>query len=166
MKIRQGNIDDLEQVKKLALTEWSQYEKILTPENWAKLFATLTDENTFFDLLLNAESFICTNELNEVVGFSFLVSSGNPNDIYNEHQSYIRFVTVSGKHSGQNIGRLLTESCIEKAKENNEKLIALHTSEFMNAARHIYEKLGFKIIKELEPRLGKKYWLYELVING
>jgi ribosomal protein S18 acetylase RimI-like enzyme len=34
----------------------------------------------------------------------------------------------------------------------------------MNAARHIYEKIGFKIIKELEPRLGKKYWLYELTL--
>ncbi|MDX2173612.1 MAG: hypothetical protein SFY56_10845 [Bacteroidota bacterium] len=33
--------------------------------------------------------------------------------------------------------------CIAHAKQNNEKTIALHTSEFMDAARHIYEGLGF-----------------------
>jgi ribosomal protein S18 acetylase RimI-like enzyme len=164
MKIRQGNIGDLQQVKTLALNEWTQFEKTLTQENWSKLFATLTDEKTFNDLLLNSDSFMCVNEDDKIIGFSFLVSSGNPNDIYNEQQSYIRFVTVSSKYSGQNIGQKLTESCIEKAKENSEKYIALHTSEFMNAARHIYEKIGFKIIKELEPRLGKKYWLYELTL--
>jgi ribosomal protein S18 acetylase RimI-like enzyme len=32
----------------------------------------------------------------------------------------------------------------------------------MDKARYIYEKLGFKIIKEIEPRYGKKYWLYEM----
>lgn len=38
----------------------------------------------------------------------------------------------------------------------------LHTSEMMGAARHIYESLGFKKLREIEPRYGKKYWLYKL----
>ena len=29
----------------------------------------------------------------------------------------------------------------------------------------LYEKIGFKILKELEPRLGVKYWLYTLELN-
>jgi ribosomal protein S18 acetylase RimI-like enzyme len=41
----------------------------------------------------------------------------------------------------------------------------LHTSEYMNSARHIYEKIGFKSIKELAPRYGNKYWLYLLDIK-
>lgn len=90
--------------------------------------------------------------------------SGNPTEIYNEQQSYIRFVTVSKKYSGQKIGQTITEKCIGRAREKSEKYIALHTSEMMNAARHIYEKLGFEIVRELEPRLGKKYWLYELAL--
>ena len=56
--------------------------------------------------------------------------------------------------------------CIENAEKNNEQIIALHTSEFMNKARHIYEKIGFKVIKELAPRYGKKYWLYLLDIKN
>jgi GNAT superfamily N-acetyltransferase len=36
----------------------------------------------------------------------------------------------------------------------------------MYVARHIYESLGFEIVKELKPRLGKKYWLYKLELNN
>jgi hypothetical protein len=35
----------------------------------------------------------------------------------------------------------------------------------MHKARHIYESLGFTILREIEPRLGKKYWLYTLDIS-
>ena len=50
---------------------------------------------------------------------------------------------------------------MEHAKETNETYIALHTSEFMDAARAIYEKKGFKKKKEIEY-LGKRYWIYLL----
>ena len=162
MKIRQGNVDDIEQIKNLAIYEWTQFKDVLTDENWAKLYNFLIDVNTYSELLKNSHCYICEIEMNKIIGFGFLVPSGNPTEIYNENQAYIRFITASKKYSGQQIGQKLTEKCIEKAKENGEKYIALHTSEMMNAARYIYEKLGFKIIKELESRLGKKYWLYEL----
>ena len=164
MKIRQGNLQDLKQIKELSISEWSQFRSELTPENWEKLYNTLNNDKTYTDLLKQSDSFVYENDQNEIIAFAFLVPSGNPTDIYSDQQSYIRFVTASQKYSGQKIGQTLTEKCIQKAKENGEKFVALHTSEMMNTARHIYDKLGFKIIKELEPRLGKIYWLYELEI--
>jgi ribosomal protein S18 acetylase RimI-like enzyme len=162
MKIRNGNINDLTSVRKLAQNTWKQFEKDLSNENWDILSSNLSNENLYKDLLLNSKSFICENETREIIGMSFLVASGNPTEIYNEKQCYIRFVTVSEEYKGLNIGQKLTEECIEFARKNGEKKIALHTSEFMDKARYIYEKLGFKIIKEIEPRYGKKYWLYEM----
>lgn len=162
MRIRQGDLQDVKQIKELAISEWTQFKSELTPQNWEKLYHTLANDKTYIDLILQSDSFVYENDRNEIIGFGFLVSSGNPTEIYNDQQSYIRFVTVSKKCSGQKIGQTITEKCIKKAKENGERFVALHTSEMMNAARHIYEKLGFKIIKELEPRLGKIYWLYEL----
>lgn len=44
-------------------------------------------------------------------------------------------------------------------------IVALHTSEMMAAARHIYEDLGFKEVREMNPRYGKKYFLYKLVLK-
>jgi ribosomal protein S18 acetylase RimI-like enzyme len=60
------------------------------------------------------------------------------------------------------IATALTKMCIDRARALNEKTIALHTSEMMDAARHIYEKIGFTILQEIPPRLGKKYWLYTM----
>jgi uncharacterized protein (DUF1810 family) len=36
----------------------------------------------------------------------------------------------------------------------------------MDAARHIYESLGFTILKEIPNRFGKRYWLYTLNITS
>jgi hypothetical protein len=35
----------------------------------------------------------------------------------------------------------------------------------MDTARHIYESVGFKVLKEIDQRLGKRYWLYKLDLN-
>jgi hypothetical protein len=32
----------------------------------------------------------------------------------------------------------------------------------MDAARHIYESMGFTILQQIPDRLGKKYWLYTM----
>jgi len=60
------------------------------------------------------------------------------------------------------IAKTLTKMCMDHARQTKEKIIALHTSEFMDAARHIYENLGFKELKEIDPIYGKRYWIYIL----
>lgn len=162
MKIRKGNIGDLISVKQLGQNTWKQFKEELSIEYWNELSKTISNEKLYKDLLENSTSFVCENETGEIIGMSFLVASGNPTEIYNSEQCYIRFVTVSEKYKGLKIGQKLTEECIDFARKNGEKKIALHTSEFMDKARYIYGKLGFKIIKEIEPRFGKKYWLYEM----
>jgi ribosomal protein S18 acetylase RimI-like enzyme len=164
MKFRQGNINDLEEIKNLAINSWQQFQNELTPENWEKLKTTLADDKTYSELLNKSYCLVCINDNNKIIGMSFLVLHGNPTEIYESSWCYIRFVTVDQNYSGQGIGRMLTEKCIQYAKKKGEKIVALHTSEMMNKARHIYKSLGFKILKEIEPRLGKKYWLYTLDI--
>lgn len=165
MIYRQGTIDDLKQLRQLALKSWQQFQNDLTPENWQKLRKSLNNEQTYLDLLEKSYCLVCENDNKEIIGMAFLVPKGNPTEIYETNWSYIRFVSVDPSFSGKGIGRQLTEKCIEIAKSNNEQIIALHSSEMMNKARHIYESLGFTIIKELEPRFGKKYWLYKLEIS-
>ncbi len=166
MNIRKGNLQDLQQIKNLGLAVWSQFKSELTDDNWVLLQETLSNEKIYVDLLNQCDSFICEDEANEITGFIFLMPSSNPTDIFTAQQAYIRYLTVSEKCKGQKLGQLLTEKCIEKAVENGEKYIALHTSEMMPAARRIYEKSGFKIIEEIAPRLGKKYWVYQLDIDN
>ena len=162
LTFRKGNIDDLNDLKQLAINSWGQFKTALTNENWQTLSDSLNDDKTYSDLLKNSDCIVCLTDKNKIVGMTFLVSRGNPTEIYDKEWSYIRFISVDPTYSGNGIGRKLTEMCIELAKSNNEKTIALHTSELMKNARHIYETLGFKILREIDQRLGKRYWLYKL----
>lgn len=163
--VRQATNSDIKDLKNLAVKSWGQFQPNLTVENWNKLYSSLTDDKTFTELLDNADSIVATTDNDEIIGMAFLVPKGNPTEIYDKEWCYIRFVTVDPNYGGQGIGRKLTSLCIDKARRNQEKVIALHTSELMDTARHIYESLGFTILREINQRFGKRYWLYKLDLS-
>ncbi|MFT3680207.1 MAG: GNAT family N-acetyltransferase [Ferruginibacter sp.] len=163
MTYRAATSEDLKRLQQLAILSWSRFKDVLTADNWQKLYSNISNVNTYTTLLEQSECIVCI-AAEQVIGMAFLMSSGNPTDIYEAGWCSIRFVTVHPHHNGKGIGKKLTQLCIEKATKNGEKTIALHTSEFMNNARHIYESLGFTVLKEIPPRFDKKYWLYTLEI--
>ena len=162
---RKATVGDLQDLKKLAIKSWTAFQKQLTEYNWASLLETISNDKTYGRLIAQSTCFICVSDTENIIGMAFLVPNGNPTDIYLTEWSYIRFLSVDPDFGGQGIGRKLTTMCIEKAKQDGEKTIALHTSELMDKARHIYESLGFEILREIDQRLGKHYWLYKLEIN-
>ena len=158
---REGDTNDLDQLKKLGVISYSQFEGVLTEDHWNRLHSFLLSENLYSELLGISKCFVCENNQG-IIGMTFLIPQGNPTEIFQSDWSYIRMVGVNPNFKGNGIGKRLTQMCIDYAKGQNENVVALHTSEFMDAARHIYESLGFKQIKELESRYGKRYWLYKL----
>jgi ribosomal protein S18 acetylase RimI-like enzyme len=161
---RVGTIDDIDLLQELGIIANSQFKGVLTPDNWTIFNSNLQDRQKFVDILKIAKCFVCLDG-DKIIGVAYIIPSGNPTNIFKPEWSYIRMVGVSPKYRGHGIAKDLTKMCIDYAKQNNEKTIALHTSEFMDAARHIYESLGFKVLKEIPPLFGKKYWLYTLDLN-
>jgi ribosomal protein S18 acetylase RimI-like enzyme len=161
---RQGLVNDILQLKDLGCLSYGEYKSILQPEHWSKLNRFLVDESKWIDLFSQSTCFVCEYE-SKIVGMAFIISSGHPWDVFEADWSYIRMVGINPNFRGNGIGEILMQHCINHAKKTNEKVIALHTSEFMNAARHLYEKMGFQILREIEPRLGNRYWLYSLLLN-
>lgn len=164
MKYRLADTTDIPSLKTVALKAWSGFENELAPENWARLKGNLQNNKTYEDLLVKGPGFVCVNEDDKIIGMSFLIPSGEATELFDESWCSIRFVSVDPDYKGMGIGKTLTQKCIEAATLNGEKIIALHTSEMMHAARHIYESLGFEILKEIGPRLGKRYWIYLLTL--
>lgn len=158
---REGGIQDMPALISLGMDAYGQFQTILKPEYWERLHAVLVNPGTYMGLLEISECLVCCKG-QEVIGMAFLVSSGNPTDIFPADWSYIRMVGVAGAYEGQGIGKQLTMLCIDRARKNGEEIIGLHTSEFMDSARHIYENLGFLRIGDIPPRFGKKYYLYRL----
>lgn len=164
MNYRPARIDDLPQLKELAIASWSRFEPVLSHDNWEKLASGLKSDDTYKTLLSQSAGFVTESEAGEIIGMAFLVPRGHPTEIFESDWSYIRFLTVHPLFERRGIGRQLANRCIELAKKNNEQTIALHTSEFMGNARRLYESLGFVQVKELPMRLGKRYWLYKLLL--
>ena len=161
---REGRIADKEQLREIALASYGAFEKDLKYKNWNEFYANLKSEESYTNILKTAKCFVC-EIANKIVGVPYFVPSGNPTDIFESNWSYLRMVGVHPDYQGNGIGKKLTLLCIEFARQSNEAIIALHTSEFMDAARSIYEKLGFKRIKELKPIFGKRYWLYQMILS-
>lgn len=159
--LRIANVNHAAQLTELGLLSYGQYFHLMADAEKEKMKTNLSNQEKLLELLKTSTCFIYLDG-DKVIGMAHILLSGNPWDFYPANWSYIRLVGVHPDYSGKGIGKALTMKCIEFAKEHNEKIIALHTSEMMDAARHIYESLGFKIDRELEPRFGKRYWLYTM----
>ncbi len=66
----------------------------------------------------------------------------------------IRLLAVRPGSRGQGYGVRLTRACLRLAREHRVATIFLYTGTFMAAARHIYEKLGFKRAPEFDGHPG------------
>lgn len=165
LSFRIAQIGDQKSLRALALLAYGDFEKDLSSENWKVFQQNLAAEETYVKMLSIAKCFVCEVE-DKIVGVAYFVPSGYPTDIFAADWSYLRMVGVDPTYRGKGIGVQLTQHCIAFAKQSKEKIIALHTAEFMPAARAIYEKLGFRKVRELKPLFGKRYWLYHLRLDG
>ncbi len=161
MHYRIAGSDDIPALQKLGLLSYGILKPQLTTDNWKKMESVLLSDDTFPVLLNSCFAFVCEEET-RLLGMAFLVPSGNPTKIYSADTSYIRMVGVHPDAGGKGIAQTLTRLCIQKAREIGEKTIMLHSAEVMYAARHVYEKLGFKKINLLDEHYGLEYWLYRL----
>lgn len=164
LSYREGTTTDVDQLQNLGIIAYGEYKNVLTPDNWTIFNGNLQNKQKFIDILKIAKCFVC-HDNDKIVGVAYIVPSGNPTELFKAEWSYIRMVAVNPNYQGKGIAKTFTKMCIDLAKQNNEQTIALHTSEFMDAARHIYENLGFKVLKEIPLLYGKKYWLYTLDLN-
>jgi ribosomal protein S18 acetylase RimI-like enzyme len=161
---RRGGAEEKESLKRLGVVSYSQFKKVLPPPDWDTMHRFLHNDKMWTQLVNNSAIFVCEDN-GQLIGMAYLVPSGNPTHIYPADWSYIRMVGVDPAYRGRGIAKRLTQLCVDHARQANETIVGLHTSELMNDARHIYERIGFTIHKELEPIYGMRYWQYRLDLD-
>jgi GNAT superfamily N-acetyltransferase len=159
---RTANNSDIEQLQALRQASYGPFKRFFSDEHWEK-FEEGFKHDGVEELLSRAVCFVCEDD-SQIVGMAFLFLSGNPFWLFPADWSYIRYVGVYPQHEGKGIGRKLTRLCIDEAKSRGEKTVALHTSELQNAARHIYESMGF-VQQQAVLLFNIQYWIYTLNID-
>ena len=78
-----------------------------------------------------------------------------------------RLLAVHPDARGRGIGRLLTEECIRRARDEGCAAVALHTTELMAVARAMYERMGFTRVPQFdfEPMPHLHVLAYRLLLS-
>ena len=84
-----------------------------------------------------------------------------------KNASGIRLLGVSARARGMGAGKALARACIQLAKDKAHSHVVLHTTQPMQVAWSLYEKLGFERSKDLDfvqeglQVFGFRLWLAE-----
>jgi len=76
----------------------------------------------------------------------------------------IRLLAVRPAYRGRGIGRALMQECVRRCRNQGIAAVGLHTTEMMDVARRMYEKMGFVRVPEFDfyPRPGVVVMAYRL----
>jgi GNAT superfamily N-acetyltransferase len=62
--------------------------------------------------------------------------------------AHLRWFITSSKLRGHGVGNTLMEKAVDFCKKNNHDRVYLWTFEGLDAARHLYEKFGFRLMEQ------------------
>ncbi|MFD0049012.1 GNAT family N-acetyltransferase [Actinomycetes bacterium NPDC127524] len=149
MEIREMKNGEIEEIRKLRLESYKEYEKFVSNNHFEVLKSILVSDN---DLKSNAKIYIVELD-GEIAGSVVLFPPSIQAYDWSENvQSYpeIRMLSVNPNIRGKGIGRMLIQHCLKVSKEENHSHIGLHTASFMEKALALYEDMGFERLPNLD----------------
>ena len=154
LEIREIRKDEYEYLGKLMVDVYSKLEGFPTPEEqpgyYDKLFK-IGDLNEQED----TQVLIAVSYEGKIVGgvvyFSNMSQYGSGGTATTERNaSGIRLLGVDPEYRRSGIGKALAKACIRMAVDRGHPQVILHTTQAMQIAWKLYQKLGFKRSEDLD----------------
>lgn len=134
--IRQARDNEYDIVASLAVDAYAEYAERMSPDAWS---AFAHDIANVQGRTGNAE-LVVAERGDAIVGCVTLFTDWRGA----QYGSYgVRLLAVPPAERGTGVGRALMEYCIERARHDGKQRIVLTTTQEMESARDLYEKLGF-----------------------
>lgn len=160
--IRDVRSDELDEVSLLLSDAYRQYQNFIPPERWKAYLEDIMDVSSRVD-----ESELIVAELDHrLAGCVTLYLDGSKSftNAWPAGWAVVRLLAVHPDFRGRCVGHALMEECIRRCRKARIKTIGLHTTEIMEVARHMYERMGFVRVPEhdFHPAPGITVMAYRL----
>ncbi len=160
--LREARSDELDNVSLLIRDAYQQYKNFLPLEAWKFYVEDMMDVRRRFN-----ESQLIVAELDGQLAGTvtlYLDAGHSSQEGWPNGWAGIRLLAVHPAYRGRGIGRALMEECIRRCRNQGIATIGLHTTEMMDVARRMYERMGFVRVPEFDfyPRPGVVVMAYRL----
>ena len=158
IEIRVAGAEAFEAARAILAAAYDEYASSFPPENWTPYLQDILDLEG-----RSAESELLVAESDDgMLGCVSYFPPGSkaeyPTDATSEHWpedwGAFRLLAVHPDARGAGVGRLLTDACIERARERGAPALGLHTTAPMSVARAMYERMGFERAPRYDFRPG------------
>ena len=142
-------------------------------------FPTPTEQPSYYEMLANIGSFSEQKDTQVLVAISaegkmvggvvyfgdMAVYGSGGTATAEKNASGIRLLGVDPRSRGTGVGKALTNTCIQLARDRGHSQVILHTTQAMQIAWALYQKLGFERSPDLDfaqeelPVFGFRLWL-------
>lgn len=152
--IREIRADEFERLGRLMVDAYSRLEGFPSPDEQPRYYAMLAGIGRFTEKK-DAKVLVAMTPADELAGgvvyFGDMAEYGSGGTATRvKNASGIRLLAVDARFRGMGVGRALTDACIALARQARHAEVVLHTTQAMQAAWKLYERMGFERSPDLD----------------
>jgi GNAT superfamily N-acetyltransferase len=155
--VRNARTDEFTDIGKLLVGVYSQLDGFPKPHEQPKYYELLSNVGALTDK--SGTEILVATEGSKLVGavvyFADMKYYGSGGIATQEtNTSGFRLLAVDPVARGSGIGKILTQTCLDKARRKGHRQMIIHTTMAMQTAWNMYERIGFKRSPELDFMQG------------
>jgi ribosomal protein S18 acetylase RimI-like enzyme len=166
LHIRDARTEDRGAIRALTLAAYAEYATLMTPSAWAGLrqavLAGLDAEGAVERIVAERDGVL----LGSVMLYP-AATNAYGDALAQASWPELRLLAVAPAARGQGVGTALVQECMRRAQRAGASALGLHTSESLQTAIRMYERLGFVRMPEgdFQPDGTELIMAYRLMLS-